>query len=143
MTPAQHAQHIRQLEFELHKADCGMGMPRDDQRVKELREQLEQARVAEAVDLARSLLTANDNRGGAMRTVKFTDQDIAALSALKFAISGDNETATYTGEMQIQVARPGDNDVLLLLITLPSGEELQLTMMRDELLESAGIEDDQ
>ena len=77
-----------------------------------------------------------------MRTAKFTDQDIAALSALKFAISGDNETAHRTGEMKIEVARPGNNDVFLLLITLPSGEELQLTMMRDELLESAGIEED-
>lgn len=33
----QHAQRIRQLEFMLEKADYGMGMPRDYQRVLELR----------------------------------------------------------------------------------------------------------
>lgn len=43
MTPEQHAQRIRQLEFQLHKADYGMGMPRDYQRVLELRVMLEQA----------------------------------------------------------------------------------------------------
>ena len=44
MTPAEHAQRIRQLELQLHIADYGMGMPRDYQRVLELRAMLEQAR---------------------------------------------------------------------------------------------------
>jgi hypothetical protein len=43
MTPEQHAQRIRQLEFMLEKADYGMGMPRDYERVLELRTMLEQA----------------------------------------------------------------------------------------------------
>lgn len=37
MTPEQHIQRIRQIAFELEKADCGLGMPRDHQRVVELR----------------------------------------------------------------------------------------------------------
>jgi hypothetical protein len=50
MTPEQHAQHIRQLEFKLYKADYGMGMPRDYQRVLELRTMLEAARKEAAAD---------------------------------------------------------------------------------------------
>ena len=51
MTSEQHAQRIRQLEFQLHKADYGMGMPRDYQRVLELRVMLEDARrEAELMD---------------------------------------------------------------------------------------------
>lgn len=44
MTSEQHAQRVRQLEFELYKADYGMGMPRDYQRVLALRVALEQAK---------------------------------------------------------------------------------------------------
>jgi hypothetical protein len=33
MTPEQHAQRIRQIAFMLEKADYGMGMPRDYERV--------------------------------------------------------------------------------------------------------------
>jgi hypothetical protein len=43
MTSEQHAQRIRQLAFELEKADYGMGMPRDYQRVLALRVALEEA----------------------------------------------------------------------------------------------------
>jgi hypothetical protein len=43
-TPEQHAQRIRSLELQLHLADYGMGMPRDYQRVLELRTMLEDAR---------------------------------------------------------------------------------------------------
>ena len=51
MTPEQHAQRIRQLEFQLHKADYGMGMPRDYERVLALRVALEFARKeAEHID---------------------------------------------------------------------------------------------
>jgi hypothetical protein len=44
MTPEQHAQRIRQLELKLEIADFGMGMPRDYERVLQLRAQLEAAR---------------------------------------------------------------------------------------------------
>ena len=43
MTPEQAAQRVHQLAFELHRADYGMGMPRDYQRVKELRVALNEA----------------------------------------------------------------------------------------------------
>jgi len=43
MTPEQHAQRIRQIAFALEKADYGMGMPRDYQRVLELRTMLNDA----------------------------------------------------------------------------------------------------
>jgi len=41
MTPKQH---FRALQFKLEIAEFGMGMPLDRERVKELREQVEQAR---------------------------------------------------------------------------------------------------
>ena len=41
MTPKQH---FRRLQFKLEIAEFGMGMPLDRERVKELREQVEQAR---------------------------------------------------------------------------------------------------
>jgi hypothetical protein len=44
MTFAEHAKRIRQIEFELEKADYGLGMPRDYERVKHLRVLLEEAR---------------------------------------------------------------------------------------------------
>ena len=44
MTPEQHAQRIRAIEWELYKADYGMGMPRDYERVMTLRMALEWAR---------------------------------------------------------------------------------------------------
>jgi tRNA splicing ligase len=40
MTPEQHAQRVRQIAFQLEKADYGMGMPRDYERVCELRIEL-------------------------------------------------------------------------------------------------------
>ena len=41
MTPKQH---FRALQIRLEIAEFGMGMPYDGERVKELREQVEQAR---------------------------------------------------------------------------------------------------
>jgi hypothetical protein len=41
MTPKQHFRH---LQFKLEIAEFGMGMPLDRERVKELRDQVEQAR---------------------------------------------------------------------------------------------------
>ena len=48
MTPKQH---FRALQIRLEIAEFGMGMPSDRERVKELREQVEQARqdAAEAL----------------------------------------------------------------------------------------------
>ena len=48
MTPTQH---LRALQIRLEIAEFGMGMPLDRERVKELREQVEQARqdAAEAL----------------------------------------------------------------------------------------------
>jgi len=43
MTREQHIKRIRQIAFELEKADLGLGMPRDYQRVLELREALKAA----------------------------------------------------------------------------------------------------
>jgi hypothetical protein len=43
MTAEQHAQRIRQIAFALEKADYGMGMPRDYERVLELRTMLNDA----------------------------------------------------------------------------------------------------
>jgi len=39
----QHTQRIRQIAFALEKADYGMGMPRDYERVLELRTMLNDA----------------------------------------------------------------------------------------------------
>jgi hypothetical protein len=48
MTPKQH---FRRLQLRLEIAEFGMGMPLDRERVKELREQVEQARKdAERMD---------------------------------------------------------------------------------------------
>ena len=48
MTPKQH---FRALQIRLEIAEFGMGMPLDRERVKELREQVEQARKdAELMD---------------------------------------------------------------------------------------------
>ena len=49
MTPKQH---FRRLQLRLEIAEYGMGMPLDRERVKELREQVEQARKdAEHMDI--------------------------------------------------------------------------------------------
>ena len=51
MTREQHIKRIRQLAFELEKADHGMGMPRDYQRVQELREALKAALKEAELDM--------------------------------------------------------------------------------------------
>ena len=47
MTPKQH---FRALQIRLEIAEFGMGMPLDRERVKELREQVEQARKDAELD---------------------------------------------------------------------------------------------
>ena len=51
MTREQHIKRIRQIAFELEKADHGMGMPRDYLRVLELREALEAAMKDAELDM--------------------------------------------------------------------------------------------
>jgi hypothetical protein len=51
MTREQHIKRIRQIAFELEKADHGMGMPRDYQRVQELREALKAALKEAELDM--------------------------------------------------------------------------------------------
>jgi hypothetical protein len=50
MTFAEHAKRIRQIAFELEKADYGLALPRDYERVQHLRKALaeaqEEARLA-------------------------------------------------------------------------------------------------
>jgi hypothetical protein len=71
MTPEQHAQHIRQLEFKLYKADYGMGMPRDYQYVLELRVMLNEA----IKNYANALIA----EGAALANLKRFDEDREAL----------------------------------------------------------------
>jgi hypothetical protein len=73
-----------------------------------------------------------------MRCIKFDDRCEQALRALDFAISDDGEIAKLVGEMQIGIIRPGQ-DRLLVAISLPRGEELHFEMQCAELLEVAGI----
>ena len=62
LTPDEHNQRIRQIAFMLEKADYGMGMPRDYQRVLELRVMLEQARKEAEAELMDS--DFNEQAGG-------------------------------------------------------------------------------
>ena len=55
MTPKQH---FRALQFKLEIAEFGMALPYDAERVKELREQVEQARQ----DAAEALVEAELDR---------------------------------------------------------------------------------
>ena len=50
MTPEQHRLRIQDIARMLEKADYGMGMPRDPQRVKELQQMLSDARKAAHLD---------------------------------------------------------------------------------------------
>lgn len=43
----RHAKLIRHLEFELEKADYGMGMPRDYEKVQHIKKLLAEARAAD------------------------------------------------------------------------------------------------
>jgi hypothetical protein len=81
------------------------------------------------------------------RCMKFDDQDKAALHALDddFTISDDGEVAKLEGEMKVEIARPAydSGSLLYLTITLPGGEEFAMTIRHDQLLEAAGIEEDE
>jgi hypothetical protein len=47
MTAEQHRLLIQDLEFELYKADKGMGMPRDYAKVQHLKKLLAEAKAAD------------------------------------------------------------------------------------------------
>jgi len=59
MTPDQHAQRIRAIEWELYKADYGMALPRDAEKVAHLRKALEDAREAARVHILETLVLSS------------------------------------------------------------------------------------
>jgi hypothetical protein len=70
------------------------------------------------------------------RCMPFDDQDKAALRALgDFTIAPDGETATLAGEMKVEIVRPAydGGSQLWLTITLPGGEEFEMTIPHDQL----------
>jgi hypothetical protein len=74
--------------------------------------------------------------------VQLDDRDKRALRALDdFTISADGETATIVGEMKVAIVRPAD-DRFCLTISFPSGETLDVRIMRDQLLQQLGVETD-
>jgi hypothetical protein len=81
------------------------------------------------------------------RCMPFDDQDKRALHALDsdFTFSTDGETATITGEMEIEVVRPADDagNRLWLAIKFPSGEELDVRIVRSQLLDQLDIDADE
>ena len=74
--------------------------------------------------------------------LQFDDQDKAALHALDndFTISSDGETATVTGEMQVELIRLADGNRFKLTITFPNGEPLEVRIARAQLLQELGVE---
>jgi hypothetical protein len=76
--------------------------------------------------------------------MKFDAQDKAALDALDndFTITPDGETATVAGEMKVEAVRL-DDDRFCLTIKFPSGEELDVRILRAQLLEQLNIEADE
>ena len=79
--------------------------------------------------------------------LQFDVQDKAALHALDndFVISADGETATVTGEMEVELIRLADADGnrFKLTITFPGGEPLEVRIARQQLLEQLEIEADE
>ena len=78
------------------------------------------------------------------RCMQFDDQDRAALRKLDdgFAISADGETASITGEMEVEIIRPAHDGgtQFWLMITFPGGEELDVRIARAQLLGQLDIE---
>ena len=68
------------------------------------------------------------------RCMRLDDQDKAALHKLDddFAFSADGETASITGEMEVEIIRPADDGgtQFWLTITFPGGEELDVRIAR-------------
>jgi hypothetical protein len=70
--------------------------------------------------------------------MQLDDLDKAALRALdEFTIDVDGKTAKVTGEMEVTIVRPADDDGIRFLLTLrfPGGEELEVRIARPQLLE--------
>ena len=81
------------------------------------------------------------------RCLRLDDQDKAALRSLDtdFVISADGETATVTGEMEVEIVRPADDGGARLWLTLkfPSGETLDVRIRCAWLLEQLDVEADE
>ena len=80
------------------------------------------------------------------RCMQLDDQDKAALRALdEFTISADGETATITGEMEVEIVRPAHDggDQFWLTIKFASGEELFVRLRRAQLLQELNIKADE
>jgi hypothetical protein len=79
-----------------------------------------------------------------MRCMQLDNQDKAALRALDadFTVDANGEAAKITGEMQVIIIRPADNDgaQLLLTIVFPGGELFDVRLGRAQLLQQLGIE---
>jgi hypothetical protein len=79
--------------------------------------------------------------------MKFDDQDKCALRKLdnNFTISADGETATVTGEMEVEVTRLGlaDDgvDQFQLRFKFPGDELLNIKIRRVQLLEQLDMGD--
>jgi hypothetical protein len=74
----------------------------------------------------------------------FDEQDKRALRALDsdFTFSSDNETATSSGEMEVEIVRPVGGDQFWLTLKFPSGEELFVRIARAQLLQELDVEAD-
>ena len=79
------------------------------------------------------------------RNLSLDSQDRAALRKLDddFVFSADGEHAVISGEMEITVERLNEGNQLLLTITFPSGEQLDVRIRRTQLLEQLDIEADE
>jgi hypothetical protein len=78
------------------------------------------------------------------RRIQFDTQDKRALHALDhdFTLSTDGETATVTGEMEVEIVRPADDGGARLWLTIkfPGGEKLDVKTARAQLMEQLDIE---
>jgi len=71
--------------------------------------------------------------------MRFDEQDKRALRALAdFMISDDGEPPTVAGEMEVEIARPTD-DELCVTVTFPSDEKLTMRFMRTQLLQELSV----
>jgi hypothetical protein len=74
--------------------------------------------------------------------MQFDTPDKAALRALDATFTiNDGETATITGEMTVEIVRPGENR-FRLTVTFPGGEEFVVNLSRSQTLEQLGVEAD-
>ena len=79
--------------------------------------------------------------------LQFDVQDQAALRALDdtFTLDAAGEVATVTGEMEVEVIRLADDDGARFKLTIrfPNGEELEVRIARQQLLQELEIAADE